>query len=168
MIRVKEWYTVGRNEKSGDIIPNQGLRLTNLALGNGIAQRSLGYRFSGCVADPSIFSKLGRDSIYEEMKKGAKEAGHNLIFTQADNNRIQGWQKMRDMLENSAQEYPEKPGLWIMENCHHWLRTVPVLQRADNDQDDIDTTQEDHAADETRYLVMTGARSMKIGDLSGR
>ena len=129
MIRVKEWYTIARNEKSGDIIPNQGLRLTNLALGNGIAQRSLGYRFSGCVADPSIFSKLGRESIYDEMKKGAKEAGHNLIFSPADNNRIQGWQKMRDMLENSAQEYPEKPGLWVMENCHHWLRTVPVLQR---------------------------------------
>ena len=168
LIRVREWYSVARDARSGDIQPNVGQRLTNLALGSGIAQRSMGYRFSGCVADPAIYNKLGRESIYDEMKKGAKEAGHNLIFSPADNSRIAGWQKMRDMLENSAQEVPEKPGLWVMTTCTNWLRTVPVLQRSDHDQDDVDTTQEDHIADDTRYACQTGARSMKVGDLVGR
>lgn len=143
LILVKEWYTCAKT-KSGDIIPNDGLRLTNLALGQGIAERSLGRRFSGCVADPSIYSKLGRESIYDEMRKGAKEVGHNLIMAPADNNRVGGWQKMRDMLESAGQERPERPGLWVFETCAHWLRTVPVMQRSDTDFDDVDTTQEDH------------------------
>lgn len=167
LILVKEWYTCAKT-KSGDIIPNDGLRLTNLALGKGIAERSLGHRFSGCVADPSIYSKLGRESIYDEMRKGAKEAGHNLIMAPADNNRVAGWQKMRDMLESSSQERPERPGLWVFESCVHWLRTVPVMQRSDNDFDELDTTQEDHCADGTRYACMTGSRTLKIGDLVGR
>ena len=167
LIRIKEWYTVAKT-KTGDIVPNEGLRLTNLALGEGIAQRALGYRFSGCVADPSIYSKLGRESIYDEMRKGAADAGHNLIMSPADNNRIGGWQKMRDMLENARADRPEKPGLWVFETCHHWLRTVPVMQRSDTDFDDVDTTQEDHPADDTRYVCMTGARQLKIGALVGR
>jgi hypothetical protein len=167
LIRVKEWYTVGKT-KSGDIIPNTGLRLTNVALGEGIAQRSGGLRFSGCVADPSIYSKLGRESIYDEMRAGARQAGHNLVMSPADNNRIGGWQKMRDMLESSAQERPERPGLWVFETCHHWLRTVPIMQRSDTDYDDVDTTQEDHCADDTRYACMTGGRTLKIADLIGR
>ena len=167
LIRIKEWYTCAKT-KTGDIVPNEGLRLTNLALGEGIAQRSLGYKFSGCVADPSIYSKLGRESIYDEMRKGAAEANHNLIMSPADNNRIGGWQKMRDMLENSRADRPEKPGLWVFETCHHWLRTVPVMQRSDTDFDDVDTTQEDHTADDTRYVCMTGARQLKVATLVGR
>ncbi len=168
LIRVKEWYTVAKDAKTGEILPNEGMRLTNLALGEGIADRSKGRKFSGCVADPSIFSKLGRESIYDEMKKGARDSLHNLIFSPADNNRIGGWQKMRDMLENAAQDHPEKPGLWVFENCHHWLRTVPVMQRSETDFDDVDTSQEDHCADDTRYACQTGARKLSVGTLEGR
>jgi hypothetical protein len=166
LIRIKEWYTVAKT-KNGDIVPNEGLRLTNLALGEGIAQRSLGYRFSGCVADPSIYSKLGRESIYDEMRKGAADAGHNLIMSPADNNRIGGWQKMRDMLENARADRPEKPGLWVFETCHHWLRTVPVMQRSDTDFDDVDTTQEDHCL-HGNTLVETSNGNLPIRDLVGQ
>gem|GEM_PF-2893243 len=166
LIRIKEWYTVAKT-KSGDIVPNEGLRLTNLALGEGIAHRSTGYRFSGCVADPSIYSKLGRESIYDEMRKGAAEGGHNLIMSPADNNRIGGWQKMRDMLENARADRPEKPGLWVFESCHHWLRTVPVLQRSETDFDDIDTTAEDHCL-HGNTLVQTRDGDIKIRDLVGK
>jgi hypothetical protein len=166
LIRIKEWYTVAKT-KTGDIVPNEGLRLTNLALGEGIAQRSLGYRFSGCVADPSIYSKLGRESIYDEMRKGAADAGHNLILSPADNNRIGGWQKMRDMLENARHDRPEKPGLWVFETCHHWLRTVPVMQRSETDFDDIDTTAEDHCL-HGDTLVETRDGDIPIRDLVGK
>jgi hypothetical protein len=166
LIRIKEWYTCAKT-KTGDIVPNEGLRLTNLALGEGIAQRSLGYRFSGCVADPSIYSKLGRESIYDEMRKGAADAGHNLILSPADNNRIGGWQKMRDMLENARADRPEKPGLWVFETCHHWLRTVPVMQRSETDFDDVDTTQEDHCL-HGDTLVETRDGHVPIRDLVGK
>lgn len=166
LIRIKEWYTVAKT-KNGDIVPNEGLRLTNLALGEGIAHRSVGYRFSGCVADPSIYNKLGRESIYEEIKSGARDAGHNLIMSPADNNRIGGWQKVRDMLENARADRPEKPGLWVFETCHHWLRTVPVIQRSDTDFDDVDTTAEDHCL-HGDTLVDTRDGHIPIRDLVGK
>ena len=166
-ILVKEWYTVARKE-DGSMQPNVGQRLTNLALGNGIGQRSLRYNFSGCVADPSIFAKPGRDSIYDEMRKGAAEVGHTLILSPADNNRIAGWQRMRDMLQNARKPIPEKEGMWVFETCSHWIRTVPVLQRDEAHPDDIDTSQEDHMGDSSRYLAQTGVRSMVVGSLYGR
>ncbi len=166
LIRVSEWYTVSRDE-NGNVKPNEGMRLTNIALGNGIAIRSSDRSFSGCVADPSIFAKPGRDSIYDEIQKGARELNHHLIFQMADNNRIAGWQRMRDMLEAAAADYPEKPGLYSFETCEHYARTVPVLQRKEDSPDDIDTDQEDHVADEVRYICMTGARTLSIGIRQG-
>ncbi len=165
-IRVSEWYTCAR-DSSGNLRPNEGLRLTNIALGNGIGIRSQDRNFTGCVADPSIFARLGREAIYDEIRKGALEVGHHLIFQPADNNRIAGWQRMRDMLEAAAQERPEKPGLWAFETCEHYARTIPVLQRDESNPDDIDTDQEDHVADEVRYLIMTGARTLSIGTRRG-
>jgi hypothetical protein len=165
LILVKEWYTVAMKD-DGTLQPNQGQRLTNLALGNGVGQRSLKYNFSGCVADPSIFAKPGRESIFDEMKKGAAEVGHNLILSPADNNRVAGWQRMRDMLENATKDIPEKPGLWIFNTCKHWIRTVPVLQRDETKPDDLDTSQEDHCLAGNTW-VETDRGHVAIRDLVG-
>lgn len=165
MIRVDEWYTV--SHKNGNIEPNKGMRLTNLALGAGVGHRVDGRNFSGCVADPAIFSEHGRQSIYSEMQVGAREAGHNLYFNRADNNRVAGWQKVRDLLENAAADRPERPGMWAFETCIHFIRTVPILQRDDKKPDDIDTDQEDHCADEVRYMAMTGGRGVVEGAITG-
>lgn len=162
MIMFDEWYTVSK-DAAGNVKPNVGLRLTNRALGKGIAERSKGYQWEGCVADPSIFTHSGMESIYEDMRKGALEAKHNLIFAHANNERIPGWQRMRDMLENAAADYPEKPGMWVFSNCIHFLRTVPTLQRDEARPDDIDTDQEDHSADSCRYALMSTQRRMSIG-----
>jgi hypothetical protein len=155
LIRMGEWYTV-QKDAQGFVKPNTGLRLMNKELGAGIVKRSEGRIWSGCVADPSIFIKAGGPSIYEQMRDGAKEAGGMLLFGKADNNRVAGWQKMRDMMQASLAENREHPGLWVFENNIDWIRTVPVLQRDQRNQDDIDTVSEDHAADETRYCIMSG------------
>lgn len=154
VIRFKEWYTIARDEQ-GFIKPNVGLRLSNEHLGETIAQQMGPHLYTGSVADPSIFSEQGGPSIYEQMKKGSSKAGRNLSFTRADNNRIAGWQLMRQYMEAAANDDRERPGLYVMDNCEHWLRTVPVLQRDANSLDDVDTEGEDHAGDETRYLVMS-------------
>lgn len=154
MIRLSEWYTVEKDSQ-GYVKPNKGLGLMNKDLGAGILFRSEGRNWSGCVADPSIFIKAGGPSIYDQMREGAREAGGTLTFGKADNNRIAGWQKMRGMLKASLAENPESPGIWIFENCLDWIRTVPILQRDLKKPDDIDTDAEDHAADETRYGIMS-------------
>ena len=118
------------------------------------------------MADPSIFANHGRESIYAEMKKAAAEVNHTLNFAPGNNDRVTGWQKMRDMLENSAADRPEKPGLWIFNNCVNFLRTVPTLQRDEGRPDDIDTNQEDHIADATRYACNSTPKVASVGRVS--
>jgi hypothetical protein len=159
LIRFSEWYTIA-TDGQGNIKPNVGLRLVNTALGRGIAERCNGRSWETSVADPSIFSELGRDSIFTDLKRGAAEAGHQLTFDRADNNRVAGWQRLRDLLEESARDIPEKPGLWTFETCHNFVRTFPVLQRDEKYPDDIDTTQEDHFGDDARYMAMASNRRL--------
>ena len=163
VIRWGEWYTVTK-DGMGNIKPNEGQRLTNQALGRGIAERCKGKTWSGCVADPSIFAEPGRESIYADMQKGAADLHHSLNFKPANNDRVGGWQKVRDMLEAAGADVPEKPGLWVFENCVNFLRTVPTLQRDESRPDDIDTDQEDHIADEMRYLVHSRSSTAKLGN----
>jgi hypothetical protein len=161
VIRYDEWYTVQRNQ-FGQAIPNEGTRLSNIELGQGIAERSKDIEWNGCVADPSIFTREGGDSIYQQMQKASAKAGHHLSFRPADNSRVPGWQKLRSMLVNAAPPkdvnpktwYAELPGFYVTANCKEWLRTVPVIPRDERRREDVDTKAEDHAADETRYALM--------------
>jgi len=168
LIRLKEWYTVERDNR-GMAVPNRGLRLTNKVLGQQIVFHSAGRKWQGCIADPSIFIGQGGKSIYQQMVEGAKEANGKLKFLGAKTDRKAGWQKMREMLEESGKDCPEGPGLWITEVCREWLRTVPVLQRDEKDPDDVDTDQEDHAGDETRYSCMAsigGATRLNVAHIA--
>ena len=70
---------------------------------------------------------------------------------------------MRDMIENAAADYPEKPGLWVFNTCVNFLRTVPTLQRDDAKPDDVDTDQEDHCGDAARYAVNSTPRAATMG-----
>lgn len=162
LILFQEWYTVAK-DGAGNVKPNEGTRLTNQALGHGIAQRCKGREWSGCVADPAIFAELGRESIYAEIRKAAAERGHTLVFGKANNDRIGGWQRMRDMIENAAVDRPEKPGLWVFNTCVNFLRTVPTLQRDDAKPDDVDTDQEDHCGDACRYACNNTPKTFTEG-----
>jgi hypothetical protein len=167
IIRFGEWYGV-QKDASGNPKANVGLTLRNTAIGRGIVERSREYRghsvnWNGCVADPSIFSEHGRESIYVDLQRGAAEVGGSLNFERAQNDRVVGWTRMRDYLEESAKDHPERPGLWIFENCTNWLRTVPTLQRDEANPDDVETTQEDHCGDEQRYLILSQNRRGSSG-----
>jgi hypothetical protein len=150
-------------DAGGNVKPNEGLRLTNQAIGHGIAERCRGRDWSGCVADPAIFTEMGSASIYAEIKKAAAERHHPLHFSKANNERITGWQKMCDMLENAAAERPEKPGMWVFNTCVSFLRTVPTLQRDDARPDDVNTDQEDHCGDAARYGCNTTPAKAGLG-----
>ena len=59
------------------------------------------------------------------------------------------------------------PLLYVMANCRDWLRTVPIISRDERNWDDIDTDEEDHAADETRYMCMWKPVEAKVIKLKG-
>lgn len=51
--------------------------------------------------------------------------------------------------------HTEQPRMKIFANCRNLIRTLPMLPLDDNNQEDIDTTAEDHAYDALRYGVMS-------------
>ncbi len=69
----------------------------------------------------------------------------------ANNNRINGWRNMAQLMHFSEDT---KPHLYIIDKtCPNLERTLPVLVRDEKHPEDIDTTQEDHAADAARYSL---------------
>ena len=97
------------------------------------------------VADPSIWDASRGVSIEETA------AGSGVYFDKGDNARIPGWMQMHYRLafdENGI------PMLYCFSNCAGFVRTLPTLVFSKTNPEDLDTTGEDHIADETRYLCM--------------
>lgn len=177
LVRIGELYTVAYDPRSGALQPNKGRKLSNADLGALIASYSMGEAgpqdlqralkdrasYHGCVADPTIFDGKGGKSIYEQMEEGALH--HYFGFGEAANNRVAGWMKVRQMLEESAKPRAERPGMWVWDSNEHWIRTVPVAPRDPKKPDDLDTEAEDHTCDETRYAVMGGGTPSREIDL---
>jgi hypothetical protein len=45
--------------------------------------------------------------------------------------------------------------MYIFENCKAFIRTIPLLMYDENKVEDLDTSLEDHVADEARYFCMS-------------
>ena len=98
------------------------------------------------VADPAIWDASRGESIYETALK------HRIFFVKGDNRRIAGWMQMHYRMSFDEQGYPM---LYVFENCRAFIRTVPALMYSQTAPEDVDTSQEDHVADESRYFCMT-------------
>lgn len=137
LIRYREWY--GASEA------NVGLKMTAEAVADGILEREKNDRITYGRADPSIWKVDGGPSIAERM------SSRGVSWTRADNNRVNGWDQVRQRLNGED----GRPMLYVFEDCHHWWRTVPMMQHDSDKLEDIDTDMEDHVADETRYACMS-------------
>ena len=47
------------------------------------------------------------------------------------------------------------PQMYVFNTCRAFLRTVPLLLFSGTEVEDLDTHQEDHVADESRYFCMS-------------
>lgn len=155
LIRIAEWYGMAPGQ------PNVGVRLGAADIARGIVEREQTWGLAGRVqrgvTDPSIFSKDDDPSIPSIAAVMTRASGGRVQWLPGDNrpgSRKLRWARVRDMLKAAKQRPAEEAGLWVWETCTHFLRTVPVLQRHETKVDDIDTTQEDHVADELGYRVM--------------
>jgi hypothetical protein len=146
LLRIGEYY--------GARAPNVGIRLPAETLARNILKRDpLKFeKFSYTVIDPSAFKEEGGPSIAERM------GNEGLICRPADNKRLGqwgyfgGWDVMRQRLIGDVQG---KPMIACLDTCHDSIRTIPTLQHDPDKAEDLDTEQEDHAADEWRYAVMS-------------
>jgi hypothetical protein len=139
VVRYREWYGASK--------PNVGLDLSPQEVAQGILdrqQRNEEALIKYSVADPAIFSNSKRDwgvDIAEEMRK------RGVNWTAADNKRVAGWQQMKQRMQGED----NVPMLYVFDTCTDFIRTLPVLPRDEADWEDIDTSSEDHCADEARY-----------------
>lgn len=104
-------------------------------------------RITKSIADPSMWSGDGHSG--EDYAETFSKCGVSL--TQADNDRVMGWGRLRHWLRNAPDGYP-----WLMfhPRCVTCIRTIPGLVRDKGDPDDVNTDGEDHPGDACRYGVM--------------
>ena len=104
-----------------------------------------GHTITG-IADPSIFDASRGESIADTM------AREGVYFDKGDNARIPGKLQLHYRL---AFDEEGRPMLHVFSTCRHFIRTVPALVYSERSVEDVDTAQEDHIYDETRYALMT-------------
>ena len=97
------------------------------------------------VADPAIWDASCGESIAETAEK------HRVYFSPGDHKRIPGWMQCHERLRFDPEGLPM---LYVYDNCAAFLRTVPRLLYDPRQPEDLDSSMEDHAADEWRYMCM--------------
>lgn len=104
------------------------------------------------VLDPACWDSSRGVSIAEQFQQQGVE------WTRADNDRISGWQRMREFLawkRDASGVLIQEPAFQVFETCTNTIRTIPALVFDEHKVDDVDSDGEDHAADETRYSFMS-------------
>ena len=131
--------------------PNEGLRWTpdrqfrEIARIEGEHPWLRGRRIEG-VADPAIWDASRGESVAETA------ARYGVYFTPGDNKRIPGWMQCHYRLQFDEEG---RARMYVFDNCRAFIRTIPLLQFSRSEPEDLNTEQEDHAADEWRYLCMS-------------
>lgn len=159
LFRIAEWY--GWTGK-----PNEGIRMLSSEIAQGIIDREDDWGIRDKVRSGPADS-----SIFDDYEPGKSVAGDmekiGVRWWPADKSpgsRKQGWEQIRKLLKQALpipRNVRELPGLFILQRCNQFLRTVPVLPRSDKDLDDVNTESEDHIADEVRYRVRQKDRQPK-------
>ena len=117
------------------------------------------------VADPAIWgdkSHHGKDGIKGESGGETMqiEWKNFTALIKADNSRIIGWGRMRELLE--PRQLPDgsfESKFTVSPNCRDFIRTVPSLIHDDKKIEDCNSDGEDHCADMTRYAIMSRAET---------
>lgn len=149
LYRILELYGC-RNDKYGNPVPNEGLKWTPDKIFSEIAHIEKehpylrGKRIQG-VADPSIWDASRGDAIIEAAYR------HGIDFDKGDNKRLPGWMQVHYRL---AFDENGLPMMYIFNTCKGFLRTMPLMQYDEHHPEDLDTSAEDHIADEVRYMCM--------------
>ena len=162
LYRYREWYGCKEDGEDGGF--NVGLRMVAPEVAQGILEREdPNERVRIRLADPSIWNKqpnfrrnelIGAD-IQSDM------TAQGVFFMKASNDRAQGIAQVHkrlalelDVDKATGEILNERPRIKVFNTCKHWWRTMPMLQAASRNDEDVDTDSEDHIYDETRYACM--------------
>lgn len=116
------------------------------------AETKRGIRFKRSPADSSIWDNVGTSISVGSLFDKANI--HWIKAAKGPGSRKNGAQVVIDRLKDGTFK--------VFDTCTHWLRTVPVLMPDANDWEDVDTEQEDHCWDETRYSLTAHHRPKRL------
>jgi hypothetical protein len=169
LIKYREWYGV-QSDEIGRVVPNVGIKSTPQRVGQGIVEREApNEKIAYHVADPAMWANTGgpsqaaqqRDAI-RQASETQKKPGSDAVWKHGNNQRVRrgvakgGWDQMRErLIGEDLGDGVERPMLYLFGTCTHSIRTIPALLHDDAYPEDLDSNGEDHAADETRYAVMS-------------
>ena len=121
------------------------------AIAHEIVDRSRGEKIDAVYLSPDAFAhRTSESSIAEQI--GAVLVANKLPHpVEADNDRVGGWMRMYEMLQN---------GEWqIGDNCQALIETLPMLTRDEEEREDGIKFDGDDALDATRYLLYSRQRA---------
>ncbi|NET72105.1 MAG: hypothetical protein F6K62_14560, partial [Sphaerospermopsis sp. SIO1G2] len=171
---IKEWYGFDGNEDNP-----KGLHMLAVDIAEGIIRREIDWELYGKVkpgpADSAIYTVENGVSIAADMGRRIKIDGvlhKGVRWTRADKrpgSRKTGWEMMRKMFRQSLPNQDgtprEHPGVFVMDCCPQFIRTVPSAARDERNPDDIDTHSEDHICFTADTLVHTRKGPVPISEL---
>lgn len=145
--RYKEWYGCKPRQA------NSGIEITPKQIRDGIIARMSDEIANNihveCIADPAIFDKSRGDSVADQMRPDGVTRG--IVFRKGDNTRLAGLMQLHERLRFKPDG---TPSMYVFNTCQDWIRTVPNLPYSLTKPEDVDTSAEDHAYDDTRYFLM--------------
>lgn len=111
------------------------------------------------VASPDMWQRRGTDGFWgETVAETFIKSGVPVV--QADNSRVQGWQRLHEYL---ALAPDGKPYLQICRNCKFLIRHLPQLIYDEHKTEDASSEPHDitNSTDSLRYLIMSRPRPNK-------
>lgn len=121
-----------------------------------IVELSVGEPIEYTVASPDMWHKRGGGYMSNGTMKGESIADtfadHDVWLEKADNDRLIGWNRMREYMKIQ----PDGKPLWVIfDTCANLIRTLPQLVHDDKRVEDVADGIEDHAAESCRYGLMS-------------
>ncbi|MEW6726902.1 MAG: hypothetical protein AB1327_08090 [Bacillota bacterium] len=118
-----------------------------------IVELSEGEAIDYTVASPDMWAKRGTTKGHLQGETIAETFALNGVpLIPADNDRLQGWQRMHEYLADA----PDGEPYWqIFETCENLIRTLPALVYDEHRVEDVSDRCEDHAPESARYALMS-------------
>jgi hypothetical protein len=110
-------------------------------------------------ADPAIWGDRSHHRDSDEGESGGetlqRAMSHFTVVRKGDNDRMNGWARVREYLEPKASEFGARPMLTFSPSCRHCIRTIPALIHDESRPEDCNSDGEDHLADSLRYALLS-------------
>lgn len=150
------WYAISPEAKVYRYRELYETRWTNEQLAKRAVELTGSERLSYKHLDPNCFPAEKETQVGKSDAEQLASFGWSCM--KAANARQAGWSQFREYLHwerNPQGVITRHPMFQAFDVCSNFIRTIPTLVYDAHDTNDLDTDGEDHAADETRYALMS-------------